>query len=197
LIFSLSNKSESGFTLVELLVIIFIIGIITAVVVVNFRAGDKRKALQMGVEEVNSLIRDAQSRSLSGQTDKEGNFPEGGWGVYLGLNNRYVILFKDDNGDQNYTGPKTYPFGDNKEIATEYVNHVKLRDNLAIDKIFKNKKVLPEVAIVFVPPRPAMYFAKDNTVTAGEVIFTMKGIKDRREIFLNCVSGQIDVRSLE
>ncbi len=191
----LGRKSESGFTLMELLVVIFIIGIITTVVIVSFRSGDKRKTLKMGVEEVTTLIKDAQNRSLLGQTNKEGNFPAGGYGVYLGLNQGYAVLFQDEDSDQKYTGPKTYPFEGGEKAASEYVSHVKIREGLAIDKIFKDGKVLREVAIVFVPPKPTMYFDSNNDITAGEIVFTMEEIKDKREIFLNCLSGQIDVRS--
>lgn len=190
------KRSEAGFTLIELLVVIFIIGIITTVVIVSFRAGDKRKTLQLGVEEVNSLIRDAQSRSLSGQVNQSGSFPPGGYGVYVGLNESYAILFQDLNSDQKYEGPKTPPF-QNSGASNEYLSHVKLRTGISIIKIFKDRHALREVTVVFLPPRPTMYFAQDSTVTAGEIIFTMQGITDQREIFLNCISGQIDVRSLE
>ncbi|MFC1652059.1 hypothetical protein ACFL24_02845, partial [Patescibacteria group bacterium] len=161
----------------------------------NFRAGDKRKTLRLGVEDVASFIKDTQGRSLLGQTENE-EFPEGGYGVYLAVSNSYCILFKDTNSNQKYDGPTGPPF----EVAgtdTEYVEHLKFRKDLILQRILKDGKVLKELEIVFVPPRPTMYFDGNNTVTKGEVLFGMEDEKDQREVFVNCLSGQIDVRSLE
>jgi len=188
-------RSEKGFSLIELLVIIFIIAVIVGIIIVNFRAGDKRKTLRMGVEEVAAFIKDTQAKSLLGQTENE-EFPEGGYGVYLAVGNSYCILFQDLNSDQEYNGPTGPPF-EGKGAISEYVEHLKLRKDLLLQRILKDGKILKELKIVFVPPRPIMYFDGDNTITNGEILFGMEDEKDQREVFVNCLSGQIDVRSLE
>jgi len=189
------TRSDKGFSLIELLVIIFIIAVIVGIIIVNFRAGDKRKTLRMGTEEVAAFIKDTQARALLGQME-EGEFPEGGYGVYLAVGNSYCILFQDLNGDQEYNGPTSPPF-EGKGAISEYVEHLKLRKDLLLQRILKNDKILKELEIVFVPPRPIMYFDGDNTVTNGKILFGVEDEKDRREVFVNCLSGQIDVRSLE
>jgi type II secretory pathway pseudopilin PulG len=190
-------KSGQGFSLIELLVIIFIIALVTSIIIVNFRSGDKRKTLRIGTEEVVSLIKDAQNRALLGEAKKE-TLSQGGYGVYLTLNHPYCILFQDLNQNRKYDGPKDPPFNQEREgLTNEYLEHLKIRKDLIIQRILKDSKVLRELEIVFVPPRPTIYYANATNVTKGEIFLGLENIEDQREIFINCLSGQIDVRSLE
>lgn len=63
-----STLREKGFTLVELLVIIFIVSMISAVSIANFRQGDRQKQAVIAFDTVSNALRVAQNYTLSGRS---------------------------------------------------------------------------------------------------------------------------------
>jgi prepilin-type N-terminal cleavage/methylation domain-containing protein len=61
------HKSGAGFTLIELIVVIFIIGMLSTVMMANFRAGEKQKRVQLGADQTLSAMRTLQNVVLSGK----------------------------------------------------------------------------------------------------------------------------------
>ncbi|MGE5298203.1 MAG: Tfp pilus assembly protein FimT/FimU [Acidobacteriaceae bacterium] len=61
------RKGQFGFTIVEMLVVIFIMGILSTVVIANFKQGVKQKEILLTSDGVVQLIRLAQSYSLGGK----------------------------------------------------------------------------------------------------------------------------------
>ncbi len=75
--FILHSSFSNGFTLVELLVSIAIVGLMSAAALVNFRSGARSDALRLGAREVVSRIRDAQTMAATGRSLAElGRFEE-------------------------------------------------------------------------------------------------------------------------
>lgn len=139
-----------GFTLVELLASIAIIGIISSVFFVNYRSSEERSRLNMTVQKVATDIRLAQTYSL-GSNEFSGLFPIGGWGVYFDSSapDSYII-FADQNGDKSYD-------------ATEKFKEEKLPVGVILDSLTIPGGV---VDIVFLPPDPITYI---NGVENSEI----------------------------
>ena len=57
---------KKGFTLIELLVSLSIFMLISGLMLANFRAGDHSNELQKSAEVLQSRIREAQTRAISG-----------------------------------------------------------------------------------------------------------------------------------
>lgn len=109
--FSFKKKSpKTGITLMELLVVITIIVIISAIMVINFRAGERGGELVRSAQLLVQGVRKAQNMALG---SKEVYNPgigswevsAGGYGVYLTENlpdNGQYIVFADFNNDDRY-----------------------------------------------------------------------------------------------
>lgn len=107
------NKKVSGFTLFELLVVIAIIGIIAVLVVVNYRQGGKKYALDSLAQKLVADIRQAQSMAISGV-----GTGLGGYGVRIEDFNTYVVFSDASDGAGCPTGSsesikKTIDLSDN------------------------------------------------------------------------------------
>lgn len=61
------KKNLSGFTLIEMMIVIAIVGIMTAIVMTSLNTGRTRKALETSAHEFAGAVREAQNYSLSGR----------------------------------------------------------------------------------------------------------------------------------
>ncbi len=78
-----------GFTLIELLVVISIIALLTSFSAAAFSNFNRQQQLEQAQKELDSIIRDAQTRALSSVSGLH-------WGVRLVLNQNTVELFSND-----------------------------------------------------------------------------------------------------
>jgi prepilin-type N-terminal cleavage/methylation domain-containing protein len=100
-----------GFTLVELLVSIFIIVLISGIIFANYRVGGQQFALQRSANKLAQDIRRAQAMAMGAAecpagTGCAGSVPPG-YGIYLSQGNTNYLLYADTNqagGNQNYDG---------------------------------------------------------------------------------------------
>ena len=63
---SRKERSQFGFTLLEMLVVFFVISILTVVMLADYRSGQKKYALQETTQKLTSDLRQAQHRAMSG-----------------------------------------------------------------------------------------------------------------------------------
>lgn len=127
--FSKKKSSKTGVTLTELLVVVAIITIITAIMVINFRAGERGGKLVRSAQLLIQGIRNAQNMALGSKESYTGTsweVPEGGYGVYinkLSPNNNQCIIYADFDNQKDYD-------------ASEAIETVKLEEGIVIDFIF-------------------------------------------------------------
>lgn len=93
---------KQGFTLLELLVVIFIVGLISSMLVANWRKGEKQYLLQRTAQEIVQNIRKAQDMALT-SFRYEGEIPSN-YGIYFNIqeSRSSYKIFADDNGNQKY-----------------------------------------------------------------------------------------------
>jgi prepilin-type N-terminal cleavage/methylation domain-containing protein len=105
--FDKSRKNASGFTMLELMIIVVILGILAAIAVPTFGDYIPKMEARSQARATLNYLRLARSRAISESTQ---------YGVYVDTNNRTYILFKDTvnpamttyhDGDSVVVGPET------------------------------------------------------------------------------------------
>ena len=148
---------QRGFTLVEILVVIFIIGTMSAAVLFSFGKGQEGAMLTRAAAAFESDIRRAQILAITSH-DFEGSTPCG-YGVHYLTQRTYSVYVGKIGGaancqssNHNFEGGIDSVFGESKIVENKVVFQA----------------VFPDV--FFEPPDPAVYINNDKSVGASTVI---------------------------
>lgn len=187
-----AKMRNSGFTLVEILVVISIIIIMSGIVFVGYREGERQLILQRAANKLAQDIRRVEEMAMSAKECQPcgGGVPVGGYGVYFDKSNpSSYIIYADTQPPQ---GNEFYTPGDN------VVETLQLESGVFIQNI----NTTPEkVGINFKPPDPAIMIKFPNgggngqEITALDAIITLALTADpskTKTIKVNKV-GRIDI----
>jgi prepilin-type N-terminal cleavage/methylation domain-containing protein len=124
--FKFNKNKATGFTLIEVLVVVFIIGLLSSILIVNWRNNEKQYQLQMIVQETVQNIRKTQEMALAGSkyfdvVTSTYKIPNS-YGVYFAIStpNSYKI-FADVNDNKTYdSGNDTIVGGADNQIESGY-----------------------------------------------------------------------------
>lgn len=163
---SISNLNK-GITLVEILVVIFIVVLLSSILVADFPKIQRQFALSRATYRFAQDLRRAQDMALSGAEVKKQDgtiLGAKGYGIYINLSDsaKIYILYADINGDKKYTS----------EIEDYIIQTINLNDNakgVAIESI-NNTNNSQEISINFNPPNPTISIfpgLAENAVRAG------------------------------
>ncbi|MBU4284971.1 type II secretion system GspH family protein [Patescibacteria group bacterium] len=127
---------QAGFTLIEVLVIMFIISTLSTVLVVNWRKNEKRYQLQRSAQTVVQNFRKVQSMSLAGKNlcDQDSPCIPRNYGVHFGKTTltSYVIF-----ADKNNNGKYASAVETNEHIETIYLESgIELSLSVDLDVVF-------------------------------------------------------------
>lgn len=141
---------NKGFTIIELAVVVFIIVLLLALTLPNYRSGNRQLSLQRSIHKLAQDLRRAQEMALSVK-EFEGSLPHG-YGFYADLDEpTKYILFADLDDNQEYSG------------VSEKVEETFLEKGIEISKL---SPIAPDFSlnIVFLPPDPTILFSPDDTL---------------------------------
>ena len=133
------SASKNGFTLIEILVVTAVALILSSILLVNLRGGEKQYAQERSLHKIGQDLRRAENLSLSAQ-EFEGQVPKGGYGFYFKIEEKdHYILFADIDADG------TYNAGDG------LVENIKLEKGAEIQNLSSSP-----LTITFLPPDPTI-----------------------------------------
>ena len=143
-----ADSSISGFTMIELIVSIFIIMLVAGIFMVNYHSTNKRLEINVVKQKLASDIRVAQNNSLAEKNFNLSSAPKGGWGVHFDLTNRNQYIIFADQDEPN--GNQAYDPGEAVEIKS-------LAQGLTINSLQVNGLEVNSTDIVFFPPDPVTF----------------------------------------
>ena len=143
------SKSGTGFTIIELLVVMAIIVIVSGLVLANWRGGEKQYALQRAANKLAQDIRRVEEFAMSARAF-QGQIPKGGYGIYFKISEKdHYILFADLNGNNHYDSG-----------SDGLVEDIKIEKEVQISQLSASP-----LHITFTPPDPTVTI-KPNALLA-------------------------------
>lgn len=128
--------NQSGFTLAELLIVIFIMGLLTSLTLVSYRSSEKRYALNQATQQLVSNLRKAQSMAMSG-VGIRGQYCGYGIKVDFGSSPSSYIFYADKSGDCQISNNK-YDASDDIIETINLPNQIIIQASSLADLFFKS-----------------------------------------------------------
>ncbi len=159
---------NKGFTLIEILVVVSIIILLTAITLPHLRAGEEQLALQRSGHRLAQDLRRAKEMAMSAK-EFPGVHPEfiGAYGIKFRENSSEYILFADLNNDGVFSDP-------------EEIERLTLEEGVTIQALFPVAADI--LMIVFIPPDPSISI--QPPLITGFAAITIAGAPDLSSIII-------------
>jgi len=193
---------ERGITLVEILVVIFIITLFSGILIVDFPKIKRQFALTRSVYRMGQDLRRTQDMSLSGLQIQDVSAK--GYGIYINfadpnLGDKKYIIYADMDDDQRYTALSQESCGPSQtaDCVIETIDFSQTEPGVIIDRI-ENTTDSQKVDISFKPPNPTITITDLLTTPPGInrvlVIFTLESEGTKERIVSVNTSGLIEIK---
>jgi Tfp pilus assembly protein FimT len=140
-----NKKIKGGFTTFELLVVMFIIGLLATLTFAGYHNGQKRYTLSQDSQRLMSSLRKAQNMAMEG-INISGNYY--GYGVYAEKGNAYYLIYADKDNNSSF------------QPSDDVLETVNLSDKVGIENV---SPLSDKIDIFFGPPDPTTYINANST----------------------------------
>jgi len=163
--FTFLKQKGRGFTLIELLVVTAMIAILAALLLTNYRSGQRQLALDRAASKLAQDIRRAQEMAMAVK-EEEGCLGHEdykyGYGINFDKDDNKYILFADCNGNKKYK--EETPDLDVPLFNPDF-------NKVAIDSF---SGLGDRLDITFEPPDPFVYFYGPGELDVANVFIVLK-----------------------
>jgi len=180
MVFKFIIMKSSGFTIIELIIVVSVMAIMTAVLLVNWQPAEKALALRQATHQLSQDLRRTVQLSLAAGESHCSTLREqyNGFGIWTQDGGASYIIFENCTADYEWSGE-----------ASEDV----LLQNITIGEDLRFQNTLPSspVHVVFIPPEPTVFV---NNSTSTNATFTVEiiGGSGSQQVEINPV-GRIQV----
>lgn len=193
------KKPNRGFTMVEILVVIFITGLLATLVIVDFRKGKMRSDLKEAALSVAESVRTVQNFAMTGQI-QSCSVPASGCGflLYIDLATpTYFTTFADNNGDLIYTtGTDTLVEGGRVKLPGNvvYEGIINVRKITDITSPFSHE-IREPFTVVFKPMirKPEFFPPLVFPNNYSAIVLIHKVINEKKYVVINSQTGQVEI----
>lgn len=148
---------NKGFTVVEMLVVLSIIGIITGMVIFNVGSQQRNSALLRSAQNLSLNLRRIQNFALSSKTFKTSGVPCG-WGIHFnGVGSKSYVIFADKAASVNCSDRDFARAAD----GSEDFENINLDAQITVSSLSGGLS-----DIVFSPPEPSVVFIPNQTTVS-------------------------------
>jgi prepilin-type N-terminal cleavage/methylation domain-containing protein len=197
------TSSEKGITLIEMLVVIFIIALLSAILMVDFPNIKRQFALTRAIYRMNQDLRKTQDMGFSGEQIEGINAK--GYGIYINLDDanlgdKKYIMYADIDDDQKYTEAAEVACGvqePNKDCVVEEIDFSQVEVGVVINTI-ENTTNGRWVDINFKPPNPTTTITNLSivppSINRALIIFALDSDLLKTRIISVNTSGLIEIK---
>lgn len=186
-------QPSSGFTFIELLTVMAVTIILSGIVLVNFRKGERNLALQRSAQIITQTINQAITSSLAGKrhSNLAGTISQGGFGIYIEKGASSAILFADCDSEIDYdsSGSAGSCIDALLGAGSSYPEKVELKNlesNITISSITPCSGGPPCVLnITFLPPDPQTQFNPALGAASEAIIVLQDNTGNEVTVYVN------------
>jgi prepilin-type N-terminal cleavage/methylation domain-containing protein len=181
------DMGNSGFTLVEIMVVIGIMAVVASLILFNSPAFNDRLGTQRAAEEIASSARQAQAYGLGVKEAGMGSGIFPGYGLYFqNASNGSYIFFADKNGNSQYDS--------DEEISDNIIeNGVQIFDLCANQKqTAPGPCGLSNLTVLFLRPQPQVSL-KSGASSYADIEIKIRGSRGTTKIIVFWLSGQVSI----
>lgn len=187
-VIGLVTLRQKGYTLIEMLVVVFIISILMGTTLYNYSRQSNDEVLLFEAQKLAQFLRRAQNLALSPQS---GGVLANGFGVRVSKATNSVFLFRDVGAPPNY-------IYDTTEKIEELVLDSRIKVDFLLAPVVVGGLSKSVINILYIPPDPVLKIytepALDTGANNAEITLVLKSdITKERKIGLNLV-GLVEVR---
>jgi Tfp pilus assembly protein FimT len=170
------KKKIKGFTLVETIVVIFIIVLLLGVVLANYRAGERQYSLLRSAHKLAQDLREAEKMAMAAEISlvSQQCSPNYGYGLHFEKNTDSYFFFIDCNGNGNYDGNDTK------------ILQIPLEPKISISGLSPSN----QVDVIFSPPDPTVTI----NPKADQAEVTLQNIDNQTKTVIIYGSGAIEIK---
>lgn len=179
------NKSNAAFTLLEMMVVIGIVVLISALSFASYKEGQNQYALQLSAQKLAADLRRAQNMALSTVVTNGGQISGGGYGIYFDKSQEKklaYILFADNDP----TSPQVYSSSDTP------IEKIELKKGVEISTISLDGNNADSSYIIFTPPDPKITIGTGNSTELRIKVSLTKDLSRSKTVTINKF-GKIDI----